>query len=258
MRGTAYLDFSPSIVAVPNDWERLWSLEEREKMSLKKRETFEEELKQIMHVEFIHNTDEEPQRYLMSNLTSFTSWGIDINLNFSDPILVSQGENADKIRIKLLKSYFLVPDPLLSMGYTRSLATSSPYRLIEDDEYVVFEHEIPRQLKDTEETITLTEIAEAAKTALENSFALTFALNLILNGVMSQLWSIFNTLQIIMALNLLAVILPANVILVQEILIGVINFQIVDKKTLSATFIEPVFGKPEQSTSTKQNSQFTE
>ena len=27
MRGTAYLDFSPSIVAVPNDWERLWSLE---------------------------------------------------------------------------------------------------------------------------------------------------------------------------------------------------------------------------------------
>ena len=61
---------------------------------------------------------------------------------------------------------------------------------------------------------------------------------------MSQLWSIFNTLQIIMALNLLAVILPANVILVHEIVTGVINFQIVEKKNLSAIFIEPVFGKP--------------
>ena len=93
---------------------------------------------------------------------------------------------------------------------------------------------------------------------LTSSFTLTFILNLILNGVMSQLWIIFNTLQIIMALNLLAVILPANVILVQEIVIGVINFQIVDKKTLSTTFIEPIFGKPEQSTSTKQSSQFTD
>ena len=143
MWGSAYLEFSPSIIAVPNDWDQLWSLEKREKMSLKKRETFEEELKKIMHVEFIHNTDEEPQRYLMSNLTTFTNHGISIHLNFSDPILVSQGYNADKLRIKLLKSYFLVADPLLSTGYTRSL-TTSPYRLIEDDEYIVFEHEIPR------------------------------------------------------------------------------------------------------------------
>ena len=89
MWGTTFFDFSPSIVAVPNDWDRLWSLEERDKMSLEKRETFEEELKRILHVEFIHNTDEEPQRYLMSNLTKFTNSGININLNFSDPILVS-------------------------------------------------------------------------------------------------------------------------------------------------------------------------
>ena len=194
----------------------------------------------------------------MSNLTTFTNRGIDIHLNFSDPILVSQGENADKLRIKLLKSYFLVADPLLSTGYTRSLTTASPYRLIEDDEYIVFEHEIPRQLRDTPETLTLVETVEVVVIVLTSSFALTFTLNLLLNGVMSQLWSTFNTLQIIMALNLLAVILPANVILVQEIVIGVINFQIVDKKTLSETFIEPIFGKPDQTLSTKQSSQFTD
>lgn len=54
------MDFSPNIVSVPNDWERLWSLEERQKMSIKDREAFEKELEKIMNVEFVHNTDEEP------------------------------------------------------------------------------------------------------------------------------------------------------------------------------------------------------
>lgn len=134
-----FLDYSPSIVLVPNDWDRLWSLEEREKLSLRDRETFEEELLKIMHVQFIHNSDEEPQRYLMSNLTAFTSYGININLNFSDPVLVSQGETADKIQIKLLKSYFLLTDPLLSSGYTRSLASSYSPRVIQDEDYIIIE-----------------------------------------------------------------------------------------------------------------------
>lgn len=242
--GTVFLDFYPSIVAVPNDWDRLWDLEEREKMSLKKRETFEEDLKKIMHVQFIHNTDEEPQQYLMSNLTTFTSNRIHINLNFSDPFLVSQGATADKIQIKLLKSYFLVPDPLLSTGFTRSLASTTSSRIIEEEDYIVIEHEIPRQLRSAAEALSLQETGEAVKGVLTSSFALTFFLNLTLNGVMGQLWSIFNTLQIIMALPMLAIILPANVIAVQKIVNGVINFQVVDKSTLSETIVEPIFGKP--------------
>lgn len=44
------------------------------------------------------------------------------------------------MRIKLLKSYFLVTDAGLALEYTRSLATQS---YIEDDEYIIVEHELP-------------------------------------------------------------------------------------------------------------------
>ena len=84
--------------------------------------------------------------------------------------------------------------------------------------------------------------AAAVTGILTTGFVLTFTLNLVLNGVMSQLWSIFNTLQIIMALPMLSVMLPANVIAVNKIVYGVINFQMVDKQTLSETFLEPMFG----------------
>ena len=50
--GEVFIDFSPAIVIVPNDWRRLWNIEEREKMSLKDREAYEEELLKIMHVIF--------------------------------------------------------------------------------------------------------------------------------------------------------------------------------------------------------------
>lgn len=50
----------------------------------------------------------------MSNLTTFTPEGLMIKLNFSDPLLVSQGEYADSIKIKLLKSYFLQPSKILA------------------------------------------------------------------------------------------------------------------------------------------------
>ena len=60
-----------------------------------------------MNVEFIQNSEETSQKYLITNLTTFKAGGISINLNFSDPLLVSQGESADLIKINLLKSYFL-------------------------------------------------------------------------------------------------------------------------------------------------------
>ena len=91
-------------------------------MSLEDRETFEEELLTIMHASFVQNSEETPQRYVISDLAEFKAGGIQINMNFSDPLLVSAGEESDMIRVKLLKSYFLVPDYALAMGYTRSLA----------------------------------------------------------------------------------------------------------------------------------------
>lgn len=50
----------------------------------------------------------------MTNLTEFTSGGLTINLNFSDPLFISQGEMFDFVKIKLLKSYFMRPSKLLA------------------------------------------------------------------------------------------------------------------------------------------------
>ena len=51
--GEINIDFSPEYVAVPYDWRKLWDLSEREKLSLKDREVFEEELLKILDVKFI-------------------------------------------------------------------------------------------------------------------------------------------------------------------------------------------------------------
>ena len=101
-------------------------------------------------------------------------------------------------------------------------------------------------VRNEEELLTLEATAEAVKTVFMVGFALTFILNLLLNGAMSQLWSVFNTLQIILAMPLLAVIMPANVLLVQRVVNEVINFQVVEKQTLKETIYEPIFGSINQ------------
>ena len=129
---------------------------------------------------------------------------------------------------------------MLASGKSRKLA-----KLFEEEEYIVIEAEIPQQLREgLEEMTSLTSTAKAVTMVLTVGFAFTFILNLVLKSVMSQLWSIFNTLQIILALPLLNVLMPANVVFVQNIVYEIINFQIIDKKTLQKKFIEPIFGVP--------------
>ena len=138
-QGQAFIKFEPPIVMVPNDWKRLFDSKEREKMSLQDQESFDKELIKIMHVQFEKNSYENPQKFVISNLTSFEPEGIRISLNFSDPILVSQGANADKIKIKLLKSYFMTPRLAFQGPANRQLAEFE-----EDEEYLIIVEDIPR------------------------------------------------------------------------------------------------------------------
>ena len=46
---------------------------------------------------------------------------------------------------------------------------------------------------------------------METQFITSFILQVFLSGALSMLWNIFNTLQIILALNLLMVSFPANI-----------------------------------------------
>ena len=47
--------------------------------------------------------------YFNYQMTNYTESAITIRLNFSDPILVSQGAEADKLRIAILNDFFLDP-----------------------------------------------------------------------------------------------------------------------------------------------------
>ena len=69
-------------------------------------------------------------------------------------------------------------------------------------------------------------------TVLTSGFALTFILSLLLKGVMSQLWNIFNTLQIILALPLMDVVMPVNLLLCKDVVDQIVNFQPVDPKVI--------------------------
>ena len=137
--------------------------------------------------------------------------------------------------IKLLKSYFLKPDPVLSQLQARSLATME-----EDEDYIVIREKIPRQFMSEEERAVIESTAETVEDILTTSIVLSFILNLLLSGVMSQLWNIFNTLQIILLLPHLAVLMPANVELVEEVINQIVNFSPIDKVWLQEEVVAPV------------------
>lgn len=184
----------------------------------------------------------EPQAYFKWNLTTFDESGIHIKLNFSDPMMLSQSLDEDEVHIKLKKSFFL----MAGMG-SRFL----PGRLLvstyeETDEFFILKESIPRQDADSEEAAKVGATAAAAKQVLAAGFSMSFAVSILLNGVMNQLWNIFNTLQIIMALPLLPVIVPTNVLTIQEAIIGITNVQVVPKDEINSSVVEPVFGKDEK------------
>ena len=58
--GKVIIDYKPDIIAVPDDWGKLWDMSEREKMAPADREVFEEKLLDIMHCQFVQNSLEVP------------------------------------------------------------------------------------------------------------------------------------------------------------------------------------------------------
>ena len=70
---------------------------------------FEERKLEILHIKFVKNSEELEQKYFSSNLTTFSESGLEVFLNFSDPLLISAGQEADKVKIKINKNFFLRP-----------------------------------------------------------------------------------------------------------------------------------------------------
>ena len=110
--GEITISYNPPDAYVPESWKQLFLEENLAKLSLEERGIVEEQALDLIHVVFLKNSYESEQRYFLSNLTDFTSAGLKIRLNFSDPLLVSQGESRDQIVVKIHKQYFMNPNPL--------------------------------------------------------------------------------------------------------------------------------------------------
>lgn len=92
---------------MPDDWERLFNETYYEQLTPGARKELDAERLEIMHVTFEQNSEEAPQSYFNAKLIEFTSSEVQIRLNFSDPLLVSQGSQSDQVKVRLKKSYFL-------------------------------------------------------------------------------------------------------------------------------------------------------
>ena len=85
------------------------------------RNIFEERKLEILHITFVKNSEELEQKYFSSNLTTFSESGIEVFMNFSDPLLISAGQEADKVRIKMSKNFFLRPQAQVGGRYLATM-----------------------------------------------------------------------------------------------------------------------------------------
>ena len=145
--------------------------------------------------------------------------------------MVSQGEEPDLVKIKLLKSFFTQTDS------RRRLQTDS-----EESLYHEFTYEVPKQVKSKEELLSLERTTEAATQLIAGQFVTSLILNIVLSGTLSQLWNIFNTMQLLTALPMFAINTPGNVLTINDKFSEISNFKIVEKEQLYDWIVVPVFG----------------
>ncbi len=83
---------------------------------------------------------------------------------FSNPLLISSGEQPDRVRVRLLKSFFLQQKDLVieSTDVRRRKLHSSDIELF-DEHFYVFEVDAPKQVRDIEEYMTLERASKAAE-----------------------------------------------------------------------------------------------
>lgn len=93
-------------------------------------------------------------------------------------------------------------------GDSRSRLLAANYQ--DEGEYVTMTSDLPLMMASQEEFQQLSDQAESTKTVMETQFLTSFILQVFLSGALSMLWNIFNTMQIILAFNLLLVTFPAN------------------------------------------------
>ena len=146
---------------------------------------------------------------------------------------MSQGEVADLLSIRLKKDLFYQDARLMG----RQLGEAKETR-----EELIFDTELPKLLASVEEKKRLNDQADSAQEVMGAQFLTSFVVQFFLSGALSLLWNIFNTLQILLALEMLNLVMPANVTVFYNLIKDTVNFQLVPKDTLYDNLVAKPFG----------------
>ena len=110
----------------------------------------------------------------------------------------------------------------------------NPYHVISDD--------LPKMLSSEAELILLESIGGSSRTAITVMIIMPIVLGVGLKGILSKLWAMLNTIQLIHALSMIQVSVPSNVLTVQKESYAIINFQPIDKDLVYTI----IFGEEEE------------
>lgn len=117
--------------------------------------TYESAISRILQVNFVQNSDEALQSSFYNKLLEFSPAGIKIKVGFGDPLLVSQGEEPDRIKVRLLKNFF-----------TQTTDSGRRLQATEENEeeyYHIYVFDAPKQVTSKNELESLEEISDATE-----------------------------------------------------------------------------------------------
>ena len=121
---------------------------------------------------------------------------------------MSQGNYGnDQVEITLLREYFLTTGPFPGKSNDRILQQSEI-----DSTHFTLVVDIPRQVRSLEEIQKLNSVGKTLENIVTGQIVISLALSFLLKGVMSQMWPLLNTMQILTILPLFATKMPANVL----------------------------------------------
>ena len=94
----------------------------------------------------------------------------------------------------------------------------------DEEPYLFVRGELPKMVASEEELEVLESLGQSSKVAITAMIVIPIVLGIFLKGILSKLWSMVATLQLINVLSIYAVSFPANVIIAQKAANEIINF----------------------------------
>ena len=169
------------------------------------------------------------------NLTSFTPNQIEVDLFFTDPLHVSSDSQwLDEISVRLQKKFFanVLPEGRDLRWAYNNTATR--------EEYLELREYIGHQFAGEQEAEVVAAAAAVVTAALVVTVVIPMGLQILLKAAMSKVWSIFNTLQLIILMPLMGLSLPGNVQSVFDEINKIVNLDFIPKDKIYEFF----FGEP--------------